>query len=605
MDDTLTPRKPLRLWPGVAAAVGLVVLRFLVPALIPEAIMIGLIGGLACSVIILVWWLFFSRALWIERIAAILVMVVSVVVARQIVDVSIRGGMMGLMLPVFSVFILPPALVLWAVVTRGRSDTVRRAWMVVMLFGAVASFGLLRTNGVWGGGADLEWRWTPTAEERLLAAPEEKITPPPAPAAPAAPDAGSKDPVSIVPGTKDPASVASVPSVASVFPMASVSSSIHWPGFRGPDRDSVIRGVKINTDWASSPPVAVWRRAIGPGWSSFAVMGDRIYTQEQRGEDEIVACYHLSTGAPIWRHKDPVRFWESNAGAGPRGTPTVSNGRVYAFGATGLVNALDAATGARIWSHNAAADTSTEVPMWGFASSPLVIDDVVIVATAGRLVAYNAADGQLRWKRLERGGGYSSPHRVTIDGVVQVVQLSGAGATSVAPADGTVLWTHDVEGGIVQPAVTPDGHILITSAGMTGGQGMRRLAVSRGPNGWTVEERWTSNGLKPYFNDFVVHKGHAYGFDGNILAAIDLADGKRKWKNGRYGEGQLVLLADQDLLLVLSEEGDVALVSAVPDAFKEVATFAAIEGKTWNHPVVVGNLLLVRNGEEMAAFRLR
>jgi hypothetical protein len=121
---------------------------------------------------------------------------------------------------------------------------------------------------------------------------------------------------------------------------------------------------------------------------------------------------------------------------------------------------------------------------------------------------------------------------------------------------------------------------------------------------WTTEERWTSTGLKPYFNDFVVHNGHAYGFDGSILAAIDLADGARKWKGGRYGQGQMILLPEQNLLLVLSEEGDLALVSATPDQFTEIARFKAIEGKTWNHPVLVGDVLLVRNDEEMAAFRL-
>jgi outer membrane protein assembly factor BamB len=349
----------------------------------------------------------------------------------------------------------------------------------------------------------------------------------------------------------------------------------------------------------------LWRRSIGPGWSSFAVDGDLFYTQEQRGDDEIVSSYRLSTGQPVWRHRDAVRFWESNAGAGPRGTPTVANGRVYAFGATGILNVLDAASGAVIWSRNAASDTGIEIPMWGFSSSPLVINDLVIIAAAGKMAAYEIATGKPRWFGPAGGFSYSSPQLVTNHGVQQVVFLRGNGVTSVAPADGNVLWEHDWEGGaIVQPAITADGDILISSIGVTGGQGIRRLAIAMKSGQWTTEERWTSTGLKPYFNDFVVHNGHAFGFDGSILSCIDLTDGKRKWKGGRYGGGQLVLLADQDLLLVLSDEGELALVSAIPDEFREIGRFKAIEGKTWNHPVVVRDILLVRNGEEMAAFRL-
>jgi outer membrane protein assembly factor BamB len=183
--------------------------------------------------------------------------------------------------------------------------------------------------------------------------------------------------------------------------------------------------------------------------------------------------------------------------------------------------------------------------------------------------------------------------------------LSGGGVTSLTPGNGTPLWKHASPAPILQPAQTADGDVVIAAGDLIGGTGARRLAVSRGAGGWTVEERWTSTGLKPFFNDFIVHKGHAYGFDGSILACIDLQDGARKWKGGRYGHGQLLLLPDQDLILVLSEEGELALVKAAPDQFTEVARFpGALEGKTWNHPVIAGDVLLVRNGEEMAAFRL-
>jgi outer membrane protein assembly factor BamB len=365
--------------------------------------------------------------------------------------------------------------------------------------------------------------------------------------------------------------------------------------------------VRINTDWSTSPPVQMWRRPIGPGWSSFAVSGDLLYTQEQRGDDEIVSCYKVSTGQPVWRHRDPVRFWESNGGAGPRGTPTLAKGRVFAFGATGILNALDARSGAVKWSRNAASDTGRKVPDWGFASSPLVIDDEVVIAVSGTLAAYDLATGAPRWVGPRQLGSYSSPHRATIGGVAQIVLLSGSGAASVAPTNGALLWKHDWQPGgatIVQPALTADGDILINAIAMSGGAGLRRLKVAQGSGGWSVEERWTSNGLKPYFNDFVIHKGHAYGFDNNILACIDLADGQRKWKGGRYGNGQLVLLPEQDLLLLVSEEGELALVGATTDQFRELARFPALNGKSWNHPVLVGDVLLVRNGQEMAAFQL-
>jgi outer membrane protein assembly factor BamB len=578
----MTASTPLRVWPATVLA-GLLAIRYLVPL----PIVVAFFGALGASLAVLLWWLFFSRAPWLERLGVVALMIASVYGVSFLVDRSIANGFQGYMLPIFAAPALSLALAVAAVIGRRLPHAQRRAVIAGGIVLAAGVFTTIRTGGVTGNAeSDLHWRWTPTPEDRLLAQEDTRVEVP----APAATPAEA-----IAPEPETPAAAPAAPKPARIA---------DWPGFRGRDRDSIVHGVRILANWAEQPPVELWRRPVGPGWSSFAVDHGILYTQEQRGEEEVVAAYAMATGEPVWRHTDPVRFYESNGGAGPRGTPTLSNGRVYALGATGVLNALDAATGAVVWSRNAAADTAVPVPGWGISSSPVVVNDLVITAVSGALIAYDAESGAQRWIMKSRGGSYSSPHLMTIAGVPQILLQSGFGAVSVAPETGMPLWDYPWEGfRIVQPAVLPDG-VIVTDANAAGGNNVRRLAVSHAADGWKVEERWTSIGLKPYFNDFVVHKGHAFGFDGSILSSIDLADGARTWKNGRYGHGQLMLLADQDLLLVLSEEGELALVSATPDGFVEHSRFKAIEGKTWNHPVLVDNVLLVRNGEEMAAFRL-
>jgi outer membrane protein assembly factor BamB len=560
-------KKPLRLWPGVVIVVIQWVLRFGVPIVAPDALPIAVIGGLVCGVLIIFWWAFFSRAHWGERWGGVVLIVAAMYAAYRLVHVSIRTAMMGVMFPVYAIPVVCLALVVWAVASRRLSDGLRRATMVAAILVACGIWTLVRTGGFTADlHHDFALRWAKTPEERLVAQ-----------------------------SANEAAALAAVPAAAA-------PAGPDWPGFRGSNRDGVARAIRIKTDWAASPPVELWRRPVGPGWSSFAVRGDVFYTQEQRGDDEVVSCYKLNTGEPVWKHRDAARFWEANAGAGPRGTPTLSRGRIYTLGGTGILNALDAITGVVVWSRNAASDTGAKLPGWGFSSSPLVVDDLVIVATSGALAAYDLANGKPRWSGPKGGEGYSSPHLMTLGGVAQVVQLTGAGATGVTPADGKVLWEHKWKGyPIVQPAITADGDLLIS---VNSDGGTRRLAVTNGPSGWAVKERWTSLGLKPYFNDFVVHQGHAFGFDGSLIGCIDLNDGKRQWKGGRYGNGQLILLPDQGLLLILSEQGDLALVGAIPGEFKEFARVPAIKGKTWNHPVVVGEILLVRNAEEMAGYRL-
>ncbi len=529
-----------------------------------EGFQIAFLGGLLGALVFIAWWLFFSRASWLERWGGVLLSIVALAVTWRVNHES-----MGIMWCVgYAVPLLCLALAVWAVASRRLARGSRLPTLAATILLACGPWTLVRTDGMTGDHASkFAWRWTQTAEDRLLA------------------DADSEP----APGPR--ALTAAEP----------VGAGPVWPGFRGPNRDGVVSGPPIETDWSRWPPVELWRRPVGPGWSSFAVGGGLLYTQEQRGDHEVVSCYNARTGEPVWRRRDAARFYESMAGAGPRATPALSGGRVYTLGATGVLNALDAVDGSLAWSRNAAVDTGAKVPTWGFSSSPLAVDDLVVIAVAGQLAAYDLVTGDPRWFGPDGGESYSSPHLATIGGVRQVLLLSGAGVAGVAPADGAPLWAHPWKGRpMVQPALTADGVLINVGEGF----GVRRLAIANGSDGWAVESRWTSIRLKPNFNDLVIHNGCAFGFDGRILACVDLEDGQRKWKGGRFGQGQLILLPDQDLLLVVSERGELALVEASTERFAELARVSAIKGKTWNHPALVSDLLLVRNGQEMAAFRL-
>ena len=568
-DTNPSERKELRLWPGVAAIsvqwLCWVALPLAVPG--PMTGVIALIGGLVGGLAVAVWWAFLSRAPRPERLGFIALAAVALFVASRLVDESIASGMMGMLMLLYAIPVASLAIVVAAVGTRRLAARTRQAAMAAAILLSCGVWTLLRSDGITGAGAaEFRWRWAKTAEQRFL-----ETT-----------------------GDEPASSLATQPAT---------SSRGEWSGFRGRHRDGAVRGVRIDTDWDASPPTLLWRRPVGPGASSFAVGDGLLYTQEQVGDDEAVTCYALDTGELVWMHRDKARFWDSHVGPGPRATPTLSEGRVYALGATGILNALDAADGTVLWSRNAATDTGTAVPDWGFAGSPLAIGDLVVAAVSGTLAAYDRATGEPRWFGPAGSGGYSSPHPLTIDGEAQVLLLSSSGLTSVAPRGGKVLWEHSWPGGdrIVQPAAVRDGGLLVPEGN---GFSLRHIAVTRGAGRWGVAERWESTRLKPYFNDFVVHERHAFGFDGSILACIDIEDGSRKWKGGRYGHGQLLLLADQDLLLVLSERGELVTVAATPDRFEEVARHPGLEGKTWNHPALAGDILLARNGEEAAAFRL-
>ena len=332
-------------------------------------------------------------------------------------------------------------------------------------------------------------------------------------------------------------------------------------------------------------------------------------------------CWDADTGNVIWEHEDTARFTEPVAGPGPRATPTFHEGRIFTLGGAGTLNCLDAATGTLIWSKDIAVesgraklDKAERAPMWGYSSSPLVTHGLVVVFAGGpakdpepdkALLAFDATSGELKRHAGTGGHSYVSAQLATLGGVEQILIATDAGVFAYDPETLKELWRYDwnFEGGqrCCQPAVLDDSDFLI---GTAMNQGLKRVRVRHDGSTWSTKEVWATRSISPYFNDLVVHKDHLYGFDGPFFTCANLEDGKRRWRIRGYGTGQVLLLADQDLLLVVSEQGDIALVAATSDEHRELSRIHAIDGKTWNHPVVAHDRLYVRNGEEAACYEL-
>lgn len=573
------PAPRLRLWPGVVI-VTLVWLAITLPGRLVPGTFTQFIamfwGPIVGAVAFAIWWLFFSRLPWKRQLPVLLAAAAGGVIAW------------GSYHPTFGVFGLimyawPTAATVWVVwllATPFLDMPVRRLGLLVAVLLAWGSFAALRVEGIDGNfSANLQYRWTPTAEEKFRADVE----------AGRIPKATTTEAVAAQPLVLQPGD---------------------WPGFRGPDRDGKLTGVRIATNWKEAPPRELWRHRVGPGWSSFAVVGNRLYTQEQRGDEEAVVCYDADSGAELWAHLDANRFTETVSGPGPRATPTFHDGKIYALGPSGQLNCLDAVTGRPLWSRNMVDDAPCRVPPWGFTASPLVAQSVVTVFAGGpegkSVRAYHAATGEPAWAAGDGTHSYCSLHPARLGGVEQLLIATDAGLTAFEPAKGDVLWRYEWQlsndmARVIQPAVLDDGDVLL---GTGLGIGTRRVKVAHEADHWTAEQVWMTRAIKPYFNDLVIHKGHLYGFDGNFFTCVDLADGKGKWKARGYDNGQVLLLADQDLLLVLAEKGAVALVEASPAGHRELCRFQALRGKTWNHPVVAHGKLFVRNGEEAVCYQL-
>jgi outer membrane protein assembly factor BamB len=375
--------------------------------------------------------------------------------------------------------------------------------------------------------------------------------------------------------------------------------SAPWPRFYGARQDGTYREGPININWPSKGLPEVWRRPVGGGYASMAVAQGRVFTIEQRRDQEVAAAYDLKTGRELWANSWKALFQESMGGDGPRATPSWADGRLYVLGAEGELRCLDALTGKTLWRTNILSDSGSGNTQWGMAASPLVVDDMVVVMPGKGVTAYDRKSGGKLWSTLEDKTAYTAPMIATLNGQRQIVVVTGQRALGLALDGSKVLWSHpwktDYDTNSALPLIVDWNHLILTA-----GYGHGSTLIEISADG--ARELWRSKAMKCKFNNAVLYQGVVYGLDEGILAAMDAQTGQKNWKGGRYGFGQLLLAGEH--LVVLSESGEVALVKASPTGHEEVARFEAISGKTWNVPAMAHGLLLVRNGAEMACYRI-
>lgn len=398
------------------------------------------------------------------------------------------------------------------------------------------------------------------------------------------------------------------------------TTSDDFPQFLGPHRTGRIDHVTLAQDWKATPPKQLWKQPIGAGWSAFSAVNGFAVTMEQRGPKELVTCYEIATGKLIWSHATETRHETVPGGIGPRSTPTIAGGMVYALGATGEFVCLQGTDGTVLWRHNllelfhVSPGTDESGVAWGRSGSPLVVADRVIVPAGGpaggpyvSLAAFNRLTGELAWEAGGEQVSYSSPILTTLDGVAQIICVHEKSVTGNDPQTGKQLWSIEWIGNstqnanVSQPVPFGENHLLLSKGY---GQGAAAVKVAaKSPTEFTISDLWRDRTvLKTKFTNVVVYQDHAYALSDGILECIELATGKRRWKQGRFGQGQI--LGVGDVILVQAESGEIVMVAAKPDGMNELSRFPAIEGTTWNNLCLYGKRLLVRNSQEAACFEL-
>ncbi len=381
-----------------------------------------------------------------------------------------------------------------------------------------------------------------------------------------------------------------------------------WRQWRGANRDGVSLETGILKAWPETGPKELWRIPLGDGFSGISIANGRAYTMFAKGDDEVVVCLDTETGAELWRHLDDWFYEERQGGNGPRSTPTVDGDTVYVLSAFGRLVALDANTGEQLWDLDFTKAFSSPMPRWGFSTSPVVEGDWLLVEVGGTndntIVALNKGSGKRIWGVATSPSSYSSPILVTVNGVRQALFFARDELLAVSPKDGNVYWRYPWHGGRnsenrVTPVFIPPDKVFISTRTGDSGVVLRIVGTAAGMR---VEEVWRNHTMINGFSTTVLHDGYIYGFSNTIFKCVNADTGEEKWKTRGFGQGT-VIYADRHLI-VLGENGNLALVEATPEAYREVAQSQVLSGQCWTVPTLSGGKLYLRNHQEMVCLDL-
>ncbi len=373
-----------------------------------------------------------------------------------------------------------------------------------------------------------------------------------------------------------------------------------WEQWRGPVSDGISSETGILKKWPNRGPKQVWRIPLGAGYSGIVVSEGLVYTIYGTRGDEYCIALNEKTGKKVWRTYLSSIF-RNGFGDGPRSTPTVDEGKVYAISGQGIINCLDAKTGDKIWGQDLLRKYSASNVTWGFSSSPYIYDGMLVCNVGGTghgIIALDKSNGKLIWRSTNDKGAYSTAVSAKIGGKEQLIFFTAKGIVSVIPKNGKVLWrygwktAHDVN------AATPivQGDYVFLSSGYNSGAAL--IKISKRGGSYSVKEVWKTREMKNHFSSSIFYEGHFYGFNNTRLVCMDFKKGKTQWSQAGFNKGSL--LGIDGHMIVLGERGKLALVELNPNEYREKSKTSIFpRTKCWTVPTVANGRLFARNEQEM------